>query len=66
MAEETKVIEVTQDNLCESPRWGIKNREHEGHTGKPKTLLLRTQSLPSSIMASYWLTTRLVDRDSEI
>jgi GNAT superfamily N-acetyltransferase len=38
VAEEIKVIEVTQDNLCESPRCGIKDTEHEGHERKTKWL----------------------------
>jgi hypothetical protein len=30
MAEKLKVIEITQNNLHESPICGIKNIEHEG------------------------------------
>jgi len=40
MVKEIKVIDVTQDNIYESPCCGIKNIEHEGH--KRKTNWLKT------------------------
>lgn len=38
MAEETRMIEVTQSNVYESPCCGIKNIEHEGHKRKSSWL----------------------------
>jgi hypothetical protein len=38
MAEELRVVEVTRDSLCESPRCGIKDTGHEGHIRKTKWL----------------------------
>ena len=38
MAEKIKVIEITQNNLHESPICGIKNAEHEGRERKSKWL----------------------------
>jgi hypothetical protein len=38
MTEQIQVIDVTEGNLCESPGFGIKNTEHEGHERKTKWL----------------------------
>jgi len=38
MAEKIKVIEITQNNLHESPICGIKNPEHEGRIRKTNWL----------------------------
>lgn len=38
MAEKIKMVEVTKDNMYESPCCGIKNTEHEGHKRKTNWL----------------------------
>jgi len=42
MAEKIKMIEVTKDNMHESPCCGIKNTEHEGHKRKTRIVELKT------------------------
>lgn len=50
MAEKIKVIDVAQDNIHESPRCGIKDREHEGYKRKTSWLTTRLAGQDSGIL----------------
>lgn len=50
MNEEMKMIEITKDNIFESPCCGIKNTEHEGFKQKTDWLIVRSAGQDSEIL----------------